>query len=539
MDIRHPLLNKLWIKIIGLVTLVAMTIGLSYFSVQAFTETKRVAELQRLTALVSNVFQQNIADISTKLFFETSRLDMNPKSFGESSKKILQDYPSVLAIELRNPNGQLIDVMSRYGAQAVSNSRIRKSLPPWVLTDFDAVTTGRAPKLTAVYSASLSPYFSDHASDLQFLVEEFFPLSSGRGVMVVIFNPALWFFNDQLVTQFQQSLQFRFKLETQNQALIASSDNSTLTAPEEDRFVTPMTALGDVPLYLAIEKRNKFLTNATHLLEIMVVALGVLICLAGIFIFKGWREYSSALTMLRAQEQQLLDQSKFVSMGEISTILSHELNQPLATIESYSAASQSLLSQESLDRPRLLKAILAIREENSRIAKIIKNIRNFIVNNETQVVELDPAVLVKSLRTILQMQAARYNAQLIIDQQQGFIVRVDRLMLEQVILNLARNAYEAMLLMPEGKRKLTIAISLDGAAGLGKITFTDTGPGISEEVGKKLFTPFFSTKTDSMGVGLSLCRSLVERYQGRLLWQNNPQGGAQFTISFRIMSASV
>jgi len=536
---RHPLLNKLSIKIIGLVTLVAMTILLSYFAVQAFTETKRIAELQRLAGLVTTLFQKNIADTSTRLFFETSRLDVNPKSFGERSKKILQDYPSVLAIELRNPNGQLVDVMSRYGAKAVSHQRIRQSLPPWVLTDFDAVASGNAPKRTAVYSASLSPYFSDHASDLQFLVEEFFPLSSGRGVMVVIFNPALWFFNEQLVSQFQQSVQFRFKLETQNQALIASSDNSTLTVPEQERFVTPMTALGDGPLYLAIEKHSQFLTNATHLLEVMVVALGILIGLAGIFIFKGWREYSSALAMLRAQEQQLLDQSKFVSMGEISTILSHELNQPLATIESYSAASESLLAQETLDRPRLLKAILAIREENSRISKIIKHIRNFIVNNQTQIGELDPAQLVESLRTVLQMQAVRYNAQLIIEKRQGFVVRVDRLMLEQVILNLARNAYEAMLASPEGKRKLTITISLDSAEGLGKIDFTDTGPGISEEVGKKLFTPFFSTKTDSMGVGLSLCRSLVERYQGRLLWQNNPQGGAQFTISFRINLASI
>jgi len=300
-----------------------------------------------------------------------------------------------------------------------------------------------------------------------------------------------------------------------------------------------MTALGDGLLYLAIEKHSQIMTNATHLLEVMVVALCILIGLSGIFIFKGWREYSSALAMLRAQEQQLLDQSRFVSMGEISTILSHELNQPLATIESYSAASESLLAQETLDRSRLLKAISAIREENSRITKIIKHIRNFIVNNKTQIAELDPMLLVESLRTVLQMQAERYNAQLIIDKRQGFKVRVDRLMLEQVILNLARNAYEAMLASPEGRRKLTITIRLDSAEGLGKIVFTDTGPGVSEEVGEKLFMPFFSTKTDSMGVGLSLCRSLVERYQGRLLWQNNPLGGAQFTISFRIIPASI
>ena len=162
-----------------------------------------------------------------------------------------------------------------------------------------------------------------------------------------------------------------------------------------------------------------------------------------------------------------------------------------------------------------------------------------MINNEAQVEELDPAALIESLRTILQMQAARYRAQLVIEKQAGFSVHVDRLMLEQVILNLARNAYEAMLSSPESRRQLRIAIGFDRPSALGHITFTDTGPGISEDVARKLFTPFFSTKTDSMGVGLSLCRSLLERYHGSLVWQNNPQGGAQFTISFRIEPASV
>jgi C4-dicarboxylate-specific signal transduction histidine kinase len=302
---------------------------------------------------------------------------------------------------------------------------------------------------------------------------------------------------------------------------------------ERDRYVTPISYFTDRPLYLAIENLSSARANTTHVLEILVFALAILIVLASVFIFKGWREYSNAQATLRMHEQMLLEQSKFVSMGEISTILSHELNQPLATIETYSTASQAILAQAQPDQAKLLKAISAIRDETARISKIIKNIRSFIVNNQTQVMEIDAALLLDSLKTVLQMQAAHYQAQLVIEKKDSFTVEADRLMLEQVILNLSRNAFEAMRASPVGKRTLSIQIVRE--QNLGKLIFSDSGPGISAEVGAKLFTPFFSTKTDSMGIGLSLCRSLVERYQGQLHWQNNSLGGAQFTISFAVL----
>ena len=534
MRLRHPFLRSLSLKIVGLVVLVFITVGLSYYVVQAFTQAKRYVEMQALASSISNIFRENLVEINARLFYEASRLDSNPNAFHSSAKKLLQDYPAVLAVELRSTNGEIIDVVDKYGSQAASSAQIRKSLPPWVLADFEAVAKGRAPKMTAIYGASLSPYFSQHAGDLQFLAEEFFPLSSGRGVMVVLFNPSSWFFGENLVAQFQQNLQLRFKLETQTQEVIASSDNSSSSAAPIERYVTPITYATDGPLYLAIENHKLIRTNPTHILEVIVAVLGILILLAGLLIFKGWQEYSRALLALRNQEQQLLDQAKFVSLGEISTILAHELNQPLAAIEAYSSASTTLLSQTPLDQSRLFKAVVAIRGETERINQIIKNIRNYIVSNQTQIVDLDPSQLVESLKNVMQMQANRYQATLVIEKRQGFMVQVDRLMLEQVILNLARNAYEAMLASPLGKRVLTIVIDRNEISG--SICFTDTGPGISPEVGAKLFTPFFSTKRESMGIALSLCRSLVERYQGQLNWQNTPGGGAQFTISFRLAS---
>ena len=533
MQFKSPLSIRFFTQIIGLVILVAAAIALSFFTVQTLIEAKRQNELQTLSTQVSDLFRQNLAELNARLLAQTNFLDADRNAFTNNTQNLMREFPAILAVELRSTRGDLLKAVVKHNPDGAPGQPLRKTLPPWLLSDFEIVATGSRSKLSAIYSASLNPYFANHLGELQFLVEEFFPLTGNRGVMVVIFNPSQWFFSDSLVAQFQKNIQYRFKLENPGQEVIASSDNSDRLVGERDRYVTPISYFTDRPLYLAIENLSLARANTTHVLEILVFALAILIVLAGVFIFKGWREYSNAQATLRMHEQMLLEQSKFVSMGEISTILSHELNQPLATIETYSAASQAILAQAQPDQAKLLKAIGAIRDETARISKIIKNIRSFIVNNQTQVMEIDAALLLDSLKTVLQMQAANYQAQLVIDKKESFTVEADRLMLEQVILNLSRNSFEAMRASPVGKRTLSIQIVRE--QNLGKLIFSDSGPGISAEVGAKLFTPFFSTKTDSMGIGLSLCRSLVERYQGQLHWRNNPLGGAQFTISFALL----
>ena len=533
MQFKFPLSIRFSTQIIGLVVLVAAAIALSFFTVQTLIETKRQNELQSLSTQMSDLFRQNLAELNTRLVAQTNLLDVDRNAFTNNAQNLMREFPAILAVELRSTRGDLLKAVVKHNPDGAPGQPLRKTLPPWLLSDFEIVATGSRSKLSAIYSASLNPYFANHLGELQFLVEEFFPLTGNRGVMVVIFNPSQWFFSDSLVAQFQKNIQYRFKLENPGQEVIASSDNSDRLVGERDRYVTPISYFTDRPLYLVIENLSLARANTTHVLEILVFALAILIVLAGVFIFKGWREYSNAQATLRMHEQMLLEQSKFVSMGEISTILSHELNQPLATIETYSTASQAILAQAQPDQAKLLKAISAIRDETARISKIIKNIRSFIVNNQTQVMEIDAALLLDSLKTVLQMQAAHYQAQLVIEKKDSFTVEADRLMLEQVILNLSRNAFEAMRASPVGKRTLSIQIVRE--QNLGKLIFSDSGPGISAEVGAKLFTPFFSTKTDSMGIGLSLCRSLVERYQGQLHWQNNSLGGAQFTISFAVL----
>jgi len=527
-------IGSLFTKVIILGVLICISIAFSFYILNKYLESTRQSELQKISSEIELNIQQNLLDINARVFYEPTQSYLNAKSFDLYARKVIQDYPSVLAIELRDSDGKLLQYSSRFGMDLTWTRGLRKSLPPWTLSYFDEAVTIRSPKLSAIYSADLSPIFIGPVNSGQWLVEEFIPLKSSLGVIVIIFNPEKWFDSKNIFTLFEKYAQFRFKIETKEHAILARSDNTNFRSDGEGSLVAPIKLNLDEPLYLVVESRSVASSQITDLLEILVVTLALLIFLASIFILKGWREYNLALALLRSHEQRLLDQSKFVSLAEISTILSHELNQPLASIETYSSASSSLLLQTPLDQPRLFKAMVAIRSETERINQIIKNIRNYIVTNKAQIVQLDPAQLVESLRTILQMQAERYKTRLVIEKRQGFIIKVDRLMLEQVVLNLARNAYEAMLAIPLENRLLKIIISSNQE--IGSIDFIDAGHGISPEVGAKLFTPFFSTKPESMGIALSMCRSLVERYEGSLGWQNNPQGGAQFTISFRLAS---
>lgn len=519
-------------KVIILGLLILISIALSFYAASKYLQSTRQSELQTISSEVAFSIQQNFLDINTRLLYEPLLSGRNPNSFDSIAFKIIQDHPSILAIELRNFDGELLQYSNRFGKDPTWSSGLRKGLPPWTLSNFDEAATIRSPKFTNIYSADLSPIFIGSKNSAQWLVEEFIPLRSSPGLIVIIFNPEKWFFSQNTLALFEKYSQFHFKIETKEHAIIASSDDVAFRIGGQDALFTPIKLNLDEPFYLVAERRSVDFWQATHLLEMLVFVLTMLIFFACIFILRGWREYNVALALLQSHEQRLIDQSKFVSLAEISTILAHEINQPLASIETYSSASTSLLCQTPLDQPRLFKAMVAIRGETERINQIIKNIRSYIVNNKAQIMRLDPAELVGSLRDILLMQAARYKARLVIEIQQGFIVKVDRLMLEQVFLNLARNAYEAMMENPLGSRLLTIVISSD--RGIGSIDFIDTGHGISPEVSAKLFTPFFSTKPGSMGIALSMCRSLVERYEGMLEWQNNPQGGARFTISFRL-----
>jgi len=535
MRFRSPFAIRFLLQLLGFGSLVVSLVIFLFFALEAYFDSKRDNELQKVGTQVSEVFRQNMANGIALLSSQVNALDLNRKPFLAQAQAIFNQNPAILSIEIRNQRGLLVESSSRFPNERDAGHAVRKTLPPWLLSDFELALAGQSPQLSGIYLANIATSGSIYPSDVQFLVDQFFPMYASRMVLIVTYDSRRLFFSENLVALYQKEIRYRFELEAEDQVLIASSDNAGPIAGERTRFVVPITYGTNRPLFFVIETLNEKRDQSAQVLQFLVIGLAGLIVVVAYVLLRGWQQYNRTTQALRAQEQRLLEQSKFVSMGEISTILSHELNQPLATIETYSAASQHLLTQSQPDTLKLLKAISAIREEATRISKIIKNIRSFITHDNKKIQVIDVVQLMEDLRTVLQMQAAQYQAEFILKKQIGFVVEADRLMLEQVILNLSRNAFEAMLSKSLGKRTLTISVTQDD--GEGRLIFSDTGPGISSEVGSKLFTPFFSTKTQSMGIGLGLCRSLVERYNGTLRWENTPYGGAQFTIGFRLTPA--
>jgi two-component system sensor histidine kinase DctS len=247
----------------------------------------------------------------------------------------------------------------------------------------------------------------------------------------------------------------------------------------------------------------------------------------------------------RQQQERLQATARLATMGEMASLLSHELNQPLAAIASYAQGSLNVLKdgdtapgaahaepgREGLSLLR--QALERIAEQADRAGRTIKSVHAFVRRRE-QVREVLPAnALIDGVLPLVQLQTRKSGARIDVQvPSPAPRVRADRTMIEQVLLNLSRNGLQAMEsdVTPLEARLLTISVAM---ADDGKVEFTvrDHGPGISPDVGERLFTPFFTTRADGMGLGLSLCRTVIEQHGGELRWVNTEPSGVAFSFT--------
>jgi two-component system, LuxR family, sensor histidine kinase DctS len=250
-------------------------------------------------------------------------------------------------------------------------------------------------------------------------------------------------------------------------------------------------------------------------------------------------EQQRAEATARASLEQLQATARLASVGEMATLLSHELNQPLSAIASYATGSLNLLSQT--DQPPeqvasdMAQAMTRIQEQAERAGRVIHSVGNFVRRREhSGALVREPIAVQQLVQTILplvNLQARRDGIRVALDISPDCPhLLCDRTMVEQVLLNLARNGMQAMTspgpdskattpttlrVLTLGARALTPTTAPNSAPWL-DISVTDHGHGMSEAVAQKLFTPFFSTRAQGMGLGLSLCRTVVEQHGGTL-----------------------
>jgi PAS domain S-box-containing protein len=233
---------------------------------------------------------------------------------------------------------------------------------------------------------------------------------------------------------------------------------------------------------------------------------------------------------LEAQQQrkEVAHLSRVTMLGELSGALAHELNQPLTAILSNAQAAQRFLGQDSVDLDELRAILQDIVDEDKRAGEVIRRLRVLLSTGETQRQSADVNELVsevfKLLRSDLATQGVALQAELAPNLPS---VNADRVQLQQVLINLVMNACDAMGEIAANDRRIIVRTEL--AAGFGVlVSVVDHGHGIPAEHIEKVFESFFTTKTHGMGLGLSVCRSIVAAHGGRLWAENNPDRGASF-----------
>ena len=237
----------------------------------------------------------------------------------------------------------------------------------------------------------------------------------------------------------------------------------------------------------------------------------------------------------RATQERLQATARLATVGEMASLLSHELNQPLAAISSYATGSLNLL--QGGNAQGLEVALQRIGQQAERAGRVIKSVHDFVRRRDQARESVAPLRLIEAVLPLVNLQARKLGITVVTRIAPGLPpVLCDRTMVEQVLLNLARNAMQAMDEARPARPSLTVqARRLPATEGMGpgwlEFSVADVGAGIAPEVQERLFTPFFTTKREGMGLGLSLCRTVVEQHGGQLVFEPNPPQGTIFRFT--------
>ena len=255
----------------------------------------------------------------------------------------------------------------------------------------------------------------------------------------------------------------------------------------------------------------------------------------------------------RASQDRLQATARLAMIGEMASLMSHELNQPLAAISSYATGSLNLLNdQATAGRQRtgvsvgqelasdLQLAMGRIAEQAERAGKVIKSVHDFVRRRDQAREAVEPRALLDAVMPLVSLQAHKLSVTVVIEVDAACAaVLCDRTMVEQVLLNLSRNGMQAMHTAGGAAASRVLTLRVRPAASNARSSWVefaviDQGEGISPEVAEQLFTPFFTTKVEGMGLGLSLCRTVIEQHGGFLGFEAALPRGTIFSFTLPV-----
>lgn len=223
--------------------------------------------------------------------------------------------------------------------------------------------------------------------------------------------------------------------------------------------------------------------------------------------------------------------NRIASLGHLAASLAHELAQPLASILMHAEAAHHLASRQEPDLAEIRAALADIRDDDQRARTIVQNMRAIFQRQKIAPHILDLNRILNEVYRLVKNEAQLrgVHVQLTLSSD-DVLVRGDEVVLQQIVMNLVNNGMDAMANLPIERRILKIATISDPDGGWGTLTVADNGPGISEELKPKLFKPFFTTKTEGLGIGLSICRALVESLEGHISLEHRSGPGSAFRV---------
>ncbi|MCC5793808.1 MAG: PAS domain S-box protein [Chromatiales bacterium] len=232
--------------------------------------------------------------------------------------------------------------------------------------------------------------------------------------------------------------------------------------------------------------------------------------------------------------EEMMHVSRLTTMGEMAAAMAHEINQPLSAIATYTAACLRLIARDESNITEVVSALESINAQAHRAGEVIRRIRSFTRSRELSRRPVTITSLIEEIRPLAELDAKASSIRLdfSLDPSLPEIV-ADVVQIQQVVLNLIRNGVDAIRESPAERRKLLLEATVGTDSQL-RIAITDQGPGIDESLRDRLFTPFFTTKSTGMGMGLAISRSIITAHGGTLDFRNNVDGGATFWFTLPI-----
>lgn len=516
---RQDLLSNrlIWIGIMLFFTVglfVSSTLGWLWYS-------EKRATLSRQSSLDLLWMEQSIINKleTQQVMLQNWVIDFDPKvtsSRDEFIKRIngmIKENHAILSIELIDKEHQRVIGLPEYETRP-------SNLPP--LND-------------PLVSEAIYQSRSIHKTAYSRVIEQFAPLwvlaLTGNNERLGLSNILITYDLDKLLTQevpwwFIQ--RYDLSLVDKNDKQLSPSEGGMVVHSKEASRID----FGPSNSGLSLKTSMRSVQNFDHLLlslAAVVFVFGVLIIWL-LHLIKRWlQERRAAQQALRERRELLQYTARLSNLAEFASGMAHELNQPLAAIANYAAAAESLLNSGQEQSPKVRQAIEKMGKESHRAGKIMRSMRNFIQKTSNPHEPYSVRRLLDESIELIDVHAKRQQISIVLEfNVDDMMIHCDAVMLKQVLFNLMRNGLEAMKELPRDQKdqRQQLQIIVKQVDVYVMFSIVDQGHGIQEA--EKLFQAFYTTKSEGMGLGLAICRTVIESHSGKIWAEANPNGGAMF-----------